>query len=230
MKNERPGAFLTAIILLLAGLMAGNCFAFSSQVYSECERGNNKMKSTERDLPKFDILDFSGAFTVIVTAGEAKQKVKITADENLLPLITTSSQGNRLLIYPAKSICTENEITIEISVANLQALASSGSDNIKVSGINNQSFSLVQGGAGDIELAGHTGKFDAEISGSGDLAAQFLKSEKATLHLAGSSTVNVHATEELNVSIVGVADVNYFGNPKKIVKDIVGVGELIKMD
>ena len=222
--------FLNTFFFLTLIFMASNCFAYSSTNYSDCVRGNNTMKSTEREVPRFDVLDLSGAFTVNVVAGELKQNIKITADENLLPLIATNSQGNRLSIYPKKSICTENEITIDISVTTFKALVSSGSDDIKVSGINNSSFSVLQEGAGDIELAGHSRTFDAEISGSGDLQAQYLKSEKTTLNLTGSSDANVYATETLEVHILGVAEVNYFGNPKKVIKDILGVGDLNKME
>ena len=223
--------FLSTFSFLTFMLITSNSFAFSSVVYnSDCVHGNNKIKSADRDVPKFEVLDVSGAFNVTVVAGKSKQTVKITGDENLLPHIRTSVQGNKLSIYPVKPICTENDLNIDITVAVLQGLVSSGSDEIKVSGINSSGFSILQSGSGDIELGGRTRKFDVQISGAGDLEAQNLKSEKTSLNLTGSSNANVHASEELKVNITGVAEVNYFGNPKKVIKDIVGVGDVNKMD
>lgn len=196
-----------------------------------CVHGNGVSKTVERKAADISILETSGAYDIRIRSGTAAQQlIKITGDANLLPLIVTSPQSNKLVIYTEKSICTEMGITIEMHVASLDALVSSGSDTIKVKGINSNRFVLDMGGSSDIELSGVTSTLDATISGAGELKAKDLKTKETLLNISGSSTVNVYATERLKVDIIGVADVNYFGHPKKIEKEIHGVGDLNQMD
>lgn len=197
---------------------------------SGCVHGNGVSKTVERKAADITILETSGAYDIRIRSGVDRQLIKITGDANLLPLIFTSPQSNKLVIYPTKSICTEMGITIEMNVASLEALVSSGSDNIRVKGINSNKFVLDMGGSSDVELSGTAQTLDATISGAGELKAKDLKTKETLLNISGSSTVNVYATERLKVDIIGVADVNYFGHPKKIEKEILGVGDLNQMD
>jgi len=199
-------------------------------VGGDCVHGNGVRKTVERKAAEFNMLETSGAFNVLIKSGAFKQQIKITGDANLLPLITTNSQGNKLMITTAKSICTELTITLEISVANLEALVTNGSDTIKAQGIDTHKFVLDMGGSSDVELSGSAEVFEASISGAGDLNAKNLKTKGSALNISGTGTANVYATDKLKVDIMGVADVNYFGHPKKIEKQILGVGNLNAMD
>jgi hypothetical protein len=195
-----------------------------------CVRGNGVSKTVERKAADINILETSGAYNIRIKSGSNVQLIKITGDANLLPLIITSPQSNKLVIYPEKSICTEQGITVEMNVASLEALVSSGSDTIKVQGISTPKFSLDMGGSSDVELSGTAHTLDATMSGAGELKAKDLKTKETLLNISGSGTANVYATERLKADIIGVADVNYFGHPKKIEKEILGVGDLNPMD
>ncbi|MCK4837244.1 MAG: DUF2807 domain-containing protein [Desulfobulbaceae bacterium] len=228
-KTSRLTIFLTIAFLLL--VTAIPCQAYTSSIYQGgCIEGNNIEKTVERNLPVFNILEVSGAFTINILSSQVKQFVKITGDENILPHIATSTSGNKVLIHAKKSICTELGITLDISVGNLYALVSSGSDDVKVHGLHNDRFSLVAEGSGDIELTGWATRFDADVSGSGDLESRGLKAQHTTLNVSGSNTANVHASESLKVNIVGIADVYYSGDPQEVIKDILGVGSLNKIE
>jgi len=221
--------FLTAAFLLLVTAIPGH--AYTSAVYQGgCIEGNNVKKTVERNLPVFNILEVSGAFTINILSTQTKQSVKITGDENILPHIATTTSGNKVLIHAKKPICTELGITLDISVGDLHALVSSGSDDVKVHDLHTNRFSLVSEGTGDIELTGWATRFDAVISGSGDLESRGLKAQFTTLNISGSNSANVHASESLKVDIVGIADVYYTGNPQEVIKDILGVGSLNKIE
>jgi len=199
-------------------------------VGGDCVRGNGVRKTAERKVAEFTVLETSGAFTVNIKSGAYKQQVKISGDANLLPLITTSSQGNKLVVSTQGSICTELGITLDISVVELQALVSNGSDNIVAQGIDTHKFVVDMGGSGEVELSGHAVALEAGISGAGDLNAKDLKTKECSLNISGSGTANVYASDKLKVEILGAADVNYFGHPKKIEKQILGAGDINPMD
>ncbi len=215
-------------VVLLSG--AAPVYGYTTSVYEDCVRGNNVKKTVERELPVFNILEISGAFRINIRSTQTKQVVRISGDENILPHIATTTSGNKLLIHSTKPICTQMGISLDISVGNLYALVSSGSDNVKVHEIYADRFSLVLEGAGDIELTGYANRFDADISGSGDLETRGLKTEETTLNISGTSNANVNAAQVLSVNIVGIADVYYTGDPDQIHKDILGAGTLNKIE
>lgn len=195
-----------------------------------CLHGNGEAATVERKLAEFNMLETSGSFAVHIKAGSNEQQVKITGDANLLPLVITSLQGNKLLLYPQRAICTEMGITLDISIAGLDALVTNGSDSIKAQGIDSHRFALDMAGSSDVELTGRAITLDGTISGSGDLHAKNLKTKESLLNVSGSGTANVYATDRLKVEIVGISDVNYFGHPQKIEKEIIGAGNLNPMD
>ncbi|MDF1577164.1 MAG: DUF2807 domain-containing protein [Desulfobulbales bacterium] len=231
-KNGKALVSLRALCIGAITLLtlADPVHGYTTSVYEDCVRGNNVRKTVERELPAFNILEISGAFKINIRSTQTKQTVKISGDENILPHIATTTSGNKLLIHSTKPICTQMGISLDISVGNLYALVSSGSDNVKVHEIYADRFSLVLEGAGDIELTGYTRKFDADISGSGDLETRGLKTEETTLNISGTSNANVHAAQILTVNIVGVADVYYTGDPGQVYKDILGAGTLNKIE
>jgi len=227
------GFLLFGQLALLSLLFTANAWARTNTgviVADGCVHGNGIAKTVERQAAELNILETSGAYDIRIKSGKIKQTIKLTGDSNLLPLIVTSSQSNKLVIYPERSICTELGITVELNVVSLEAIVASGSETITVQGINSNKFTLDMGGSSTVELSGAAHTLDATISGAGDLKAKDLKTRETILNISGSGTATVHATEKLKVDIVGVADVNYFGRPKKIEKEILGVGELKPMD
>jgi hypothetical protein len=231
-KSSKPLVSLIApcicIIALLTVPEPG--YSYSSSLFEDCVQGNNVKQTVERELPVFNILEISGAFKINIKSTQTRQIVKISGDENILPHIATTPSGNKLVIHSTKPICTEMDITLDISVGNLYALVSSGSDNVRVHEIYADRFSLVLEGAGDIELTGYAKRLDADISGSGDLETRGLKTEETTLNISGTSSANVHAARVLSVNIVGIADVYYTGDPEQVHKDILGAGSLHKIE
>jgi len=215
--------------ILALSLTLTSAPAYTTTSSQECEHGNGKAKTETRDLARFDKLETSGAFEIKVSAGQSKQTLRITAEENILPLIATDLQGDKLAIYPKKSICAEMPIVVEINAANLVSLISSGSDNVRIEGLDADKFSVTMSGSSDVGVTGKAKNLEAGISGAGNLDARDLKTEETDLNISGSGSADVYAREKLKVEIVGVGEVNYYGNPKKIEKQIIGVGNLNPM-
>ncbi|MBU0674338.1 MAG: DUF2807 domain-containing protein [Proteobacteria bacterium] len=204
--------------------------AYTPNLYDDCERGNEIVATVERPLPPFAILEVSGDFTVNVTSGARAQKLSITADENLIPLISTISQGSKMTIYPERPLCSDIGIVLNIQVNSFYALIAAGSDSIKISNINTGKFSLMFTGNGDVTLQGIAQSFDADIPGSGELIAQELKAKEVSITMSGNGVSNIFASETLKVTITGISDINYFGQPKVITKEIIGIGSLNEME
>lgn len=198
-------------------------------VTSGCTEGDGNIKTETRDLPSFVGIAVDGAFDVRVTCGR-KQLVQITADANLLPLITTRVNTNILTIDTNRSICTKSDLLITVALPDIEQATVSGASEMTITRIDNRKFDLKSDGAGDISISGKTGLFSASLTGSTDLKARQLIAEtvQISIHDAGEGTV--YATQKLDAAVNGAASVTYFGNPKTVMKQADDAGEIVPGD
>ena len=89
-----------------------------------------------------------------------------------------------------------------------------GSGNIGIETVMADKISSTTSGSGDITISGEVTEQHIVILGSGDYLASGLKSENATVRIAGSGNSQVSATGTLDVTILGSGDVVYSGSPR----------------
>lgn len=222
---------LSILFLVMTAFLlnAISCHSETFVNYSNCVQGSGILKTESRNLAEFNSIETDGAFTVKIACQSANQSLKVTADDNLLKHIVTRLKGSTLQITTNKPLCTQNDMVVEIAMKDLTNMTSSGSTDISVAKVNNREFSLKMEGAGSADISGRTDSFKARMSGSAELKAQEFKAKNVNLKIEGASEANVYAQDKLNVTVEGVGDVNYYGNPKEVVKEIMGVGSINKM-
>lgn len=203
--------------------------AAATFVFNNCVEGNGKAKTETRDLSGFEVVDTSGVFDIEINASAPGFKVRVTADENILPHINTTIQGNRLMVFSTRAICPEIEPRIDIEMPVLEAIVSSGTDDIKASAVNSRNLNLIVDGSGDVHLDGRAASFDATLSGSGTIDATHLKTVQSSISISGSGDATVNAEKFLKVDITGVGDVSYLGHPR-IEQNITGVGDVSPLE
>ena len=59
-----------------------------------------------------------------------------------------------------------------------------------------------------------------------DMEFEPLKTRHAIISSTGNGIITVHATEKLQIDIMGGADVYYYGSPLEVIKTIEGPGSL----
>ncbi len=215
LKNKQS----KVIILLIATMF----FITSCGLYGV--RGSGRVTDEFRELDDFSKLDISGAYVVNIITGE-KPGVKITAEDNLIRLIRTRVRGSRLIVDTRKSISPREDIILDITVPNLIYVETSGANSIFIENLDEDEFVLDFSGAGTVTLEGIVNMFKADISGAGSLKAKRLKAKRVYLDLSGASSANVYASKYLNVDVSGVGNVEYYGNPEKVVSDVSGLGSI----
>ncbi len=196
---------------------------------SGCVDGDGKIKKEARELPSFNSISVDGAFSVKAACGK-KQLVEVTADTNLLPLITTTVKDNVLNIDTSKSICTKSDLLITISLPDMAQVVLGGAADMTVTGISNPKFTLTSDGAGDITLSGKTGLFYAELKGSTDLKAKQFIADSVQIRIEDAGEAAVYATQKLDAAVNGAATVTYYGNPKTVSKKVDDAGEVVSGD
>jgi hypothetical protein len=108
----------------------------------------------------------------------------------------------------------------------LTAVLSRGAGEITIQDAKSEDLKIESMGAASIKAAGKVKSATISSSGAGDIDANRLQAEKARVTVAGAASVNVYATEQLDVTISGVGSVTYSGNPKSVNKNVSGFGSV----
>jgi len=213
---KRALTFTVTFLLFISAVASG---------HEMCVNGNGEIKAEMRSVKAFNTIDVSGIFEVNIKIGK-KERLIVKADSNLLPYIVTKTNRNTLHIDSSKSICTANDLSVEIWTNSIVGLAAAGSNNISISAISSPIFKIVSDGTNEIFLTGTAGHFTAELNGTSDLDGKALKSSRTDVIINGAANAEVYASKHLNAIINGAGDLTCYGHPVSVTKQINGVGEI----
>ena len=239
--------------------MKSNIFAalLLSMVFISCNwigksiHGNGDIVTENRKVSKAEKIVLKGNFDIVLIPGKTAS-VSIETDENLQKYILLS-ESNDELVFKTKSkfnLKSDHGIKITITTPILTGINLAGSGNVKgaekftgghelkidIAGqgdvdlaVNTPKIEVDIKGSGNVNLQGETKNASFDIAGTGDCNAELLKSENATIKIAGNGNVKAHADVSLNIKIVGSGDVFYKGNAE-VSQKIVGAGNVKKID
>lgn len=188
-------------------------------------RGSGDVTEEKRDVEEFSSLSVGGIFEVEVTCGK-EPSLTIEAEDNLIPLIKTEVEGDRLIISTRKHISPRKGLKITLSTYELNDLDISGACKVKVEGIKSNRFSVDASGASNLYLQGETKKLSLDISGASKLNAVDLISETVLADLSGASNADVYASQDLRADLSGASHMDYYGDPKSIKPDCSGASSM----
>lgn len=188
--------------------------------------GSGTIATEQRDVSNFTAIEVIGAgdVTIGVTGAES---LSITADDNLLPLLTSEVKGGKLTlgVDSDSSISPSETIKYQITVAELTRMSIVGFADTDISGLDTALMEVDISGSGDVVLSGTAESFEVAIRGAGDINGEALAAERASVSIAGSGFVIVNASSELDISISGSGDVEYLGSPA-LTQTISGTGSV----
>jgi len=236
---------LALVVMTCAALAVAGC---GTTVHPT--RGSGTVVSESRNLHGFNAIVIAGVGTARVTQTGA-ESVVVEAEENLVPLITTTVENGRLRIglKSGVSISPTRPIVYTITVAKLESADISGSGAIeagdikadrftaRISGSGNLAighvaatqFTCEVSGSGNVRVAGQADDVDLGISGSGSIRAADLQCRAADVTISGSGSAAVHTTERLTGSISGSGSLQYRGKPSAVETRVSGSGSVSRI-
>lgn len=190
--------------------------------------GSGKAVTQSRQVKDFNGLGLS--LPAIVEVGQGPhQRLTITADDNVLPLIESVVEGGVLKLRLREGTRLQRAtIRVSLQVKALESISISGSGEVRAPALSGAKLRLEIAGSGDAHLGGKADAFDVRISGSGNVDAAKLAAQRAAVSLSGSGDAVVSARESLDVRIAGSGDVRYYGDPK-VQKSVAGSGSLRRL-
>ena len=189
-----------------------------------------------RQVAGFHSIASSGPFDVHVNIN-GTESLKISASSEIINEIETVVEDGRLEIKFKHHHEWHNDdygkIDIYVTAKSLSALTNSGSGSMRVEGaaVSGEDVSVVLSGSGDIESSIKSGNLRASISGSGsirlngtadnakvaisgsgELKGKELKTNSASVMIAGSGNAYFSADKTVSAHITGSGNVVYSGN------------------
>ena len=198
-------------------------FAFGSD---DAEPGSGVTRSETREIGDFQRIHATGAGTldVEVKAGLDRRSLEITADDNLLNLITTEVNDGVLEVTPALSMSPSSGMRLKVSVPSLAGIHLEGANRLNLNIDSPAGFDLHIEGAGRVKAAGKVGNLTLHSEGAGTIDAVDLVAGTVEVHIEGAGKARVNATERLKAHIEGAGVITYSGEPGKVENNIEGIG------
>jgi hypothetical protein len=235
---------LLFVILVTGGVLIAGC----SMIPQTCTNGSGKIVTEERTVPTFQSVSLNAPAIVTVTQASPTQ-IQVTADDNILPLITTNVRNGVLSIaYTRPCIRPTSAVQVHVTSPDISGLSILGAGDIRSDGMikGTTLTSSITGsgsmnldaevstmkssitGTGSIVLTGTADDLSLSIPGAGTIDASNLQADRVTVDILGSGDALVDVTKSLTVKITGSGSVVYTGNPSSIEQSVTGSGTIRK--
>lgn len=215
--------------------------------------GSGKIESETREVQDFLAVSINYPAEVLIQQGKV-EAVKVEADDNLLPQLTTDVEDGTLTIENnqqpwSQRVNPTKRVKITITVKDLHEIEFSSAGNLRVDGLKTDALRLnLNGvgemklndldvdtlesrlsGAGNIEASGTADELDIRISGVGGFDAPKLESQVATVRISGAGSATVNVVDDLTARVSGAGSISYYGSPT-VHEDVSGAGSVSKAD
>jgi hypothetical protein len=191
-------------------------------------QGSGILATESREVAGFSRVRLDGVGHLIVEQGGA-EALTITADDNLLPLVTAEVYGDELRLgTDARATwASPNPIVFTLTVANCEALGVFGAAAAEIRGLDAHRFAVHVEGAGTVSAAGRADEQEVVLRGVATYDARALPSRAVRVDVAGVSRATVRVRERLEGRIEGQSTVEYIGRP---IVDVTGGGAVQPID
>jgi len=208
------------------------------------------MTTTTLSIADFTGIDLSTTTDVTINQGTS-QRVEATGHPNIIELIS-ANVSNGIWVIDLEGGCIQDfELSLDITVPNINQLRASSTGNIVVNDFSNQNVLTVDisstgsltlnrfEGISELDVSlSSTGDFignedistldrvNVNVSSTGAYSAFAIRSPDYTINASSTGDSEITALNTLDVTISGTGDVSYKGMPL-ITQNITGTGDLI---
>ena len=191
-------------------------------------RGSGTVTTESRPVQGFREVSLNGSGQLTIEQNGA-ESLTITADDNLMPYLTSDVTGNRLTLGTKEhtNISPTKDIVYKLSVKDLNLISVAGDGSADAKGIRTGQLRVVVAGSGSLSAAGAADEQEVTIAGSGDYRGGSVKSKFTKISIMGSGNADLDASDKLDATIMGSGDIRYTGNPT-IDRHILGSGSIEK--
>lgn len=216
--------------LIIAGALAAITLTAALAVPAARPGRAAEADSQTRTVGHFDKVKTSGAFTVSITAGARSVSVTVSGDRDVIARVTTEVNDGTLEIGMkpgTNSFGTSPKI--DIKVPALRGFENDGAGSVTIAGIGGGDFSITNSGTASITVTGRAANEDISLNGTGKIDVTGVDAHDVTVDNNGVGSVRVRASGELTMSVNGVGEIRYAGNPTAVHSSVNGIGRISRL-
>jgi hypothetical protein len=192
----------------------------------ESIRGSGNLITASRSVSGFSSIQVNLGAELVLTQGNG-ESLSMEADDNLMPYILTDVHNGKLIVSTPNNMSITPSKVIRLSVAfkTLAGIEIFGSSDITATNLDLDTLSINFSGSGSTHLSGQVDTQNITIQGQATLRNFDLSSRNVTANISGNGTLEVNATDTLGVTVAGIGNIHYIGNPS-ITKNIMGAASI----
>ena len=176
--------------------------------------GSGVTVTETRAVSGISSVSISGVGLLIIEQ-TGSESLTVTAEENLLPLLTSDLVGDLLIlgIQANTQINTTQGVVYRLTVSDLDRITLSGATRVEALDLDTSYLEVTLSGASAATLAGTAQRQLLNVSGASQYDAAALSCRVATVAISGASSGVVRVSDRLEGQVSGVAVLEYYGNP-----------------
>lgn len=203
------GKIFCILSLFVLGLALTGCASVS---------GDGVKSESKYNVGEFTSVKVNGDFILNIEVNKniKENSVMISSEKNIIPLLIPVVNDGVLSIKASESISKTLPITINIKANSFSELSANGAIKgaIDVDDLNSLTFN--SNGVADFTGKGTVKDLTIGYHGNSNLDFSELKSQKLTVSGSGVFSAKVYASKSIDLSLLGVGNLTYFGSPSSV--------------
>lgn len=189
--------------------------------------GLNQSEARPLALDAVRAVSTTGGLDVDIRIG-SPASLKVEGDSNLLKLVETELDGDKLIIRQVRGYDSDNELRVHLVLPQLARLENTGSGEVSLAGLAAGDLAVRMTGSGETRLAGKLAQLDAELIGSGDLVATELmpSSVKVAVLGSGDAQLGKQVLSHLDADVKGSGSISASGTAGTLRAAVLGSGDV----
>jgi hypothetical protein len=171
-----------------------------------------------------------GAFASEIAAGKQQTRVVVSGNPDVVARVTTEVSGGTLVVgmRPGLGVFGRSP-KLEIRLPVLRGFANNGAGSVNITGLTGGDIEIENAGAASIVASGRAAREDVSLEGVGKIDTTALDARDVTVSNDGVGSVQVRASGILTMSVNGVGEIRYSGNPSHVESHINGIGRIDRL-
>jgi hypothetical protein len=209
--------------------------------------GNGVSREETREVADFTGVEVGSGLNAKVTVGP--KSVRISGDENLVALITTEVQDNKLTVSLKKGTRVKDSSKVRITISSPEvtsvgasggadvdadvsatssfAAAASGGGELNVRNVDAKSLAVEASGGAEVTVKGRANTVAVEASGGSEVHARDLSLKTLAVEASGGSSVEANPTDSIAAEASGGSTVHVASSPSQRAVQASGGSEVI---
>ena len=177
--------------------------------------GQGPVVTEDRQVEPFTTVETKNGIKLVLSIG-ATTSVQVSAQQNLVPLVSTTVSNGKLTAQTTQSVVASGPLTVTVVTPTLTALTTSAGAFVEATGIIGDSFGLVSDTGSNIKISGTTGNLSItaregtllQLDGFAATNVDITATNGVTGTINATGTVTGNASNGVILSVTGGATVN----------------------